>query len=210
MIDVIDKILNEQELRLFDMTANVWPAMRRVMSTNMAVNLYAYITNPDADPELVSRVKEELFETMKPYIIDKILDEQGVVDIVANNNPYSFDRTNLDSIITKIEKLQEEYGSIQTELHAPTKQDWVEFLEALEELQILAVREYGFGYQRKDISGRFQDNKMLFFGKDCNQLQGTITMLVNKKQSWEKLYKGANYVKYCDEHGIGEDKRWLF
>ncbi len=209
-MDVVDKVIGENEILYIDkLSPHIWIHFENVMSLNFAKLLYFYISRKDSNQEVVKALKDHLYDCMKPYIIDLILDKCGVTDTIRGVSPrditYSSD---LDKIITNIERIKEEYGTFQVNLHQPTADDFNQFVAAFcAHVKRMAIE--GIPVTYVNVADRFKANRNLFYSR-TEQEQSDVKMLIRRQYAWETMYQGALYMKYCLSNNISQQYWELF
>lgn len=210
MIDVLPGVLTEDEIGAFDMMPTMWDSLRNIINIPIANMIQSYLNNTEANAEIQQKVRDKLYDVVKPYVMDKILKEAGVFDTIHENRPYYLDESsNLTAVINSMDIIYAEYGNIKTELHSPTNDDFMDFLQSLDTFETFLIINAPNVLTHKDMRKRVIANKTLYYTKDDTNLS-MVQNIVRRKQDWEEMYKGAKYMRYCNMHGIHKQQREVF
>ena len=206
---VMESVFGEEEfLHIDEYMPDLWHYFEMIMSINFAKILYSYMRRKSNNKDVADVIKKNLWDSIKPYVINQIMADCGVTETVRHENPYTIGyHSNLDEIIENIAKLKEEYGSLRLDLKSPSAEDFTVFVSVY--CHYVASLPDTIPHTYTNVYDRLLANKSIFVPRNTQELPD-VKLLIGKQQSWEMMYNGARYMKYCKEHNIEERLSVIF
>lgn len=208
-MDVIEGILGEAEMSMFD--ADDFGDFYVVLNNLTAWRIREYMQSPDANPSVVEHINKHIGEAVKSLTIAKVLQEEGVMEMLTNINPGTilvYARNNPDCY-NKLKMLEDNYTSLRPNNNPPTSKDFQRFKSMLSRV-LDRMKANGMTPTYPDIMRRVQENSFLFYSPHMAPRGNNVGMLLTRRNIWHMCFKGLDFDRYCVENGITNAQRRLF
>ena len=201
-MDVIDEILSEDEAR--DMPEETLYALYRVLNVNMKNDISKYLEDPHADQQVVAKISALLGDDVQRSVFHLRVKDQGIQDLIRRGAldrlPDMLDsgEIDVDVFIEKLKWLESREDNLTSLIGVRGKDDYEIALRLITEYD--RNPEYAHIYPLSDTLKAFKG--ILFLPAHEKNKSSGMDHLIAAKRYWKMQLKGAEYWKYCRDHGI--------
>lgn len=208
-MDVLPNLIEESIFANF--TSKDFEAVAGVMNDAIAKDLDNYTKNPDADPMVVDKIKMFLGNIIENFTMHFILQEKGTIELVQGLMPTNLASSgvDLDKLIEQLKYLEDNAGRLMSKMPARSKEDFDRFRDALSKT-ICRMNAAGTPPTRSDTLKRIDANRFVFFVPNAKPSYTGCGVIMSKRNNWMISLRGAEYLKYCQEHNISYNDRRAF
>lgn len=208
-MDILPNILGENEFMFFDEADYI--CFSGVLDDSLAKLITSYMNNPEAKPEIVAAIKDNLGPVLESLTFHFTLSEMGILDLISHLSPQTLISSNadFDTIKEKLTFLETNVDKLRVNIQARPKSAYESFTSML--ARVLAKQKAaGVEPTYPDILSRVQGNKFAFYVPNAKG-HPTGTAIVNAKRiPWTICLRGLEYKEYCDNNNINYITRRLF
>ena len=200
-MDVIPELIEEAIFAEF--TPADFENLSKVMSETLAQEMRDYINNPAADSYVVDKIQTFLGDTINVFVLDSIMEERGIYALVNSLVPQNLSSSNvdLDNLIKELSFLEENAAKLMLKLPTRSKADWEKFYRSLSDT-IARLKAKGVKLERENTLSIVDANRFVFYIPNAKGVFTNAGVVSSKKRQWVLSLRGAQYIKYCNEHNI--------
>ena len=201
-MDVINEILSEEET--MSMPEETLIAFSRVCNTDMKFQLASYLDNVDGLEEVKNKISKCIGDDVHRSTFHFKVKDEDIQALLRKANLKSLPvlaynkEIDLDTLISKLEWLEDNEGSIRSELPTREKDDYKVAYEMICNFQRNPI--YHHDHNIAELMRVFKDR--LFCPPREKSTQTGIRSLSINKNFWKMQLKAAKYLKYCIDNNI--------
>lgn len=208
MIEIIPGVLYDSDFRFFD--EQTYSAMYYVLDDVLCNHLATYTENPNADAAIVENINKYYGKIIQSYQLPRKLKEMGILDLVYNLTPQSLLNLDIDidNVIEKIGYLYDKSKDIVVTYGVRKREHYDNLCAAL---TAVARRKRDAGcYDNPEMLKAVTDNSFLFYTAHERLRSTGLSAINDRRRSWLVSLRGAQFLKYCNEHNIPTNERRAF
>ena len=201
-MDVIPGLLGEAEFREF--TDTDYAIFGDILDDKLAKYIRDYINNPEADPEIVKSIKNNMGDLVKSLTLHFELQDRGIIKMLESLSPetITLPECDLDSIEESLEFLTNNSNILRYDIAPRTKESYSQFISMIEKV-ITRMQMNGVATTYPNLLKRIDSNKFVFYIPNDKGHTTSCGIVASKSKQWQSCLSGIKYLKYCNEHGIG-------
>lgn len=202
-MDIISGIFGEAEFRV--MPDEMINCLGRLLDDKLAVRIKTYLLNPQADQEIVERIKSLIGDKIERCTFHEDVLQRGLVDLVSKLSvpTLAYTEVDLPFLETELSWLKQNKDKLKSYIEPRKRDDFQEFLYHIRELQRNMI---GKPKEYTNLVDRVMANKNSFCAANEKPRPTRIGTIVSQSQNWEIGLNGVRFLLYCQRNSI-ED--WL-
>ncbi len=206
---IIPEILGEAEFRFFNDTD--FECLKDVLDDSLAKYLKTYFENPEANPEIVARIKEKIGDAVESLTMHYVLQEKGIISLLASLSPETLmnSGTDLEEIRVKLKFLEDNIDKVRVTISARPKAAYDNFKTSISGVIHRMMLE-GVETTFPEVLARLDSNRFLFYVPNDKGHTTGVSIVNTKRRQWVMCLRGIEYKQYCDNNGIDYITRRYF
>lgn len=202
-MDVISGIFGEAEFRA--MPDEMIVCLGRLLDDKLATRIKNYLTAPQADKELVGRIKTLIGDKIEKCTFHVDVLQRGSVELISKLSvpTLAYREVDLNFLDTELSWLKQNKDKLKSYIEPRKREDFQEFIYHLKELQKAMI---GKPKEYSNLLERVTANKNAFCAANEKPRPTRIGTIVSQSQNWEVGLNGVKFLIYCQNNNV-ED--WL-
>lgn len=200
-MDVFPGLIGETEFANF--IPEDYVALGYVLDDVLAKYLRDYISNSDADDEIVSNISKYIGPVIESLTFHYTLKEMGITDMISRLSPENLISANVDhkDIQEKLKFLEDNIHKLRTVIDSRSKTQFENFMSAMRALDA-RMRSQGITPTYYNWIDGIISNKFLFYvPNDKGHTTGT-GVITSRRRQWTMCLRGLEFKEYCDAKNI--------
>lgn len=208
-MDVFPELLGELEFKFF--SPETYEALKGVLDDTLSKDIKDYMENPEADPEVVDCMEQFLGPTLTSMTMHFVLQEKGIIDLIHGLVPETLPSTkvDLDDLIEKLSFLEQNSDKLMTSIPKRNRAAWETFLNSMHGV-VSRMREAGVNTTYSNLIARLEANKGVFYVPNGTSHGTKCSAVSMRRRQWLLSLRGAEFMQYCNEHGVNYKDRRRF